>query len=486
MGTVFTVASAKGGVGKTTTTASLGTTLAAAGHDVVAVDGDIGMANLATVLGLDPDGPTLHAVLSGDADVEDAIYEGPDGLAVVPGSTDIDDFRKANATALGDVVARLREYDYVLLDTGAGLSHDNALPLGLADEVVLVSSPEPPALIDTDKTRQLADRLDAHVRGLVLTRITENVTFEVPDQVNLDVPVLARIPHDAAVVEAFAARKPLCTHAPESAAALAYRELAEELTGESIAVQTPSAPATDPQADAPDSTADERTDSDAAGEPDETADGSELDGGGETGDGETGDDEAAADGETAGDDSEAAPDTAEVAATAGDGSTEAPDADGSRSVDTGVANTLERVESTVGEGDDATADSGGNETDANPEESETDADSVESEASANPEESETDADSVESETDANPEESETDADSVESEASGSDSEPLVEEAEPGGGDVDGGQSAASASVESDERSSDGDEAAGGDGEDATDDEDEDGKRGGFFRRLLGG
>lgn len=265
MGTVFTVASAKGGVGKTATTATLGTTLAMAGHDVVVVDGDIGMANLATVLGVDPDGETLHSVLSGDAAVEDAIYEGPEGLSVVPGSTAIEDFREAEATSLRAVLDDLSEFDYVLVDTGAGMSHDSALPLGLADEVVLVSSPEPPALIDTAKTKELAERLDADVAGIVLTRVTENIPFEVPTEVDLDVPVLARVPYDEAVVASFAARRPLCTAAPGSDAAAAYRGLAERLTGE--AIPDPTAPADSSGDDAGD-----EADADASGGTEPVAD----------------------------------------------------------------------------------------------------------------------------------------------------------------------------------------------------------------------
>ncbi|TKX78428.1 cobyrinic acid ac-diamide synthase, partial [Halorubrum sp. SD626R] len=86
MATVYAVASAKGGVGKTTTTAAIATILADAGADVVAVDADIGMANLAGAVGVEPGETTLHDVLSGRADPLDAVREGPAGLRVVPGA----------------------------------------------------------------------------------------------------------------------------------------------------------------------------------------------------------------------------------------------------------------------------------------------------------------------------------------------------------------------------------------------------------------
>ncbi|MGM0592806.1 MAG: AAA family ATPase, partial [Halobacteriota archaeon] len=151
MGRVYAVASAKGGVGKTTTVAALGTTLAAAGFDVVAVDADLGMANLADALGIDPDGPTIHDVLSDEAAVAAAIYDGPAGLAVLPGSIDLDDFRDVDPAGLGDVLDSLSSYDFVLVDTGAGLSHDTVLPLALSDEVILASTSLSTALGDTEK-----------------------------------------------------------------------------------------------------------------------------------------------------------------------------------------------------------------------------------------------------------------------------------------------------------------------------------------------
>jgi septum site-determining protein MinD len=455
MGTVFTIASAKGGVGKTTTTAALGTTLAAAGNDVVVVDGDIGMANLATVLGFDPDGPTLHAVLSGDAAVEMATYEGPEGLAVVPGSTDIDDFREADATDLGHVVEELRTaYDYVLLDTGAGLSHDNALPLGLADEVVLVSSPEPPALIDTDKTRQLADRLDANVRGLVLTRVTENVTFEIPEQVNLDIPVLARVPYDEAVVTSFAARRPLCTHAPDSDAAAAYRDLAEELTGEQIPVPAAVSDGDDVDAESdlgslPDDfedmaeefdeiAADVAGDESAAADPDpasgvaaaDSSDDSGFDADGDAG----GEPDDGADPASPGDavehgDVDAG--TADHDDPVGSGDVTASDApeESPGSIDTGVATALERAESTV----DREADAGAAVEDDDP------AVLVE-EAEENPPSTDDDSPAEEYPT------------------------VLVEDADGVGASGDDAQS----------------------GESRDDADEDDRERGGFFRRLLGG
>ena len=234
MATVYAVASSKGGVGKTTTTVNLGTTLASAGLSVAVVDGDLGMANLGDALGVDPDGATLHDVLAGDAAVEDAVYEGPEGLAVVPGDTSIDGFRAAEPENLSDVLGGLDDCDYVLVDTGAGLSHDTVLPLGLADEVVLVSTTERDSLTDTDKTRQVVERLGGTTRGVVLTCVDPDDpnAEEVAERLATD--VIDAVPVDPVVRESMRRAEPLSGYAPDSPAASAYRALATELTGESI------------------------------------------------------------------------------------------------------------------------------------------------------------------------------------------------------------------------------------------------------------
>ncbi|MFC7323743.1 P-loop NTPase [Halorubrum rutilum] len=241
MATVYAVASAKGGVGKTTTTAATATVLAGAGADVVAIDADIGMANLAGALGVTPGETTLHNVLAGQAEPLDAVHEGPEGLRVVPGATDLDAYASADPAGLADVVAAFDDADYVFVDAGAGLSHDSSLPLAVADETLLVSTAERSALGDTEKTRQLAERLGGAVAGAAITRVDPDADPDGtgaggPDDVAdvLDATVLGRIPEDDAVVRAAAANRPLPTFAPDAPATRAYRDLARALTGAAV------------------------------------------------------------------------------------------------------------------------------------------------------------------------------------------------------------------------------------------------------------
>lgn len=223
-GYVCTVAGGKGGVGKTTTAVNVGSALQEGGYDVVVVDADLGMANLGAMLDVDHD-RTLHEILAGDSAVSEALTDAPSGLTIIPGEQSLDAFADADPAKLGQVIKTLRNaYDVVLIDTGAGLSHEVAVPLGLADGIILVTTPDDVAVGDTVKTAQLADRIDGEVIGAVLNRVTRHTEVaDIADELGLR--MLAVIPDDQkATIE-----EPLVVNTPESPAAEAFRRLTDNL-----------------------------------------------------------------------------------------------------------------------------------------------------------------------------------------------------------------------------------------------------------------
>ena len=231
--TVYAIASGKGGVGKTTTAVNLGAMLADRGHRVVVVDTDLGMANLAGFLDFEIDEPTLHEVLADEADPEEGIYEAPGDIDVLPSGTDIEAFAKSNPANLRGVVADLREtYDYVLLDTGAGVSYDTLVPLALADAVLLVATPDVASVRDTAKTGELADRVSTEVAGAVLTQRSSDILNADDVEETLGTDVLAVVPDDEAVPMGVDAGRPLAVFAPNAPAGVAYRKLAAVVVGD--------------------------------------------------------------------------------------------------------------------------------------------------------------------------------------------------------------------------------------------------------------
>ncbi|WP_336036052.1 MinD/ParA family protein [Halobacterium yunchengense] len=233
-GRVFAVASGKGGVGKTTTAVNLAAATAEADRSVVLVDYDLGMANVGAVLDIEAADATLHDVLAGDADPLDAVAAAPGGFDAMVGGTDIEDFGRADPSKLRDVVDVLRgEYDVTIVDTGGGLSHDTTVPLGLADDVLLVSTPQVAAVENTAKTRDLAARVGGDVTGVILTRVGSRDGEGADAADDLGASLLGTVPEDGAVADSEDAREPLVAFAPESPAAQSYRELGYELLGES-------------------------------------------------------------------------------------------------------------------------------------------------------------------------------------------------------------------------------------------------------------
>ncbi len=257
-GQVIAIASGKGGVGKTTSTVNLGVALRQRDKTVALVDADLGMANLATLLGFDPE-TTIHDVLAGQAALTDALLEETDGFAVLPGGQSLMDFAAADPDELTAIIDTLAaQYEYVLIDTGAGLSYEDVSPLSLADQIILVTTPDPTAIGDTAKTLEIAKMVDADVRGLIITH-TDDTTNPTAIADRIGVELLGTVPRDQTVTESTVSGTPLQAYAPESAPAEAYQLLAGTLTNSDGAESPPAdAPTEDAATTANDASSSEK------------------------------------------------------------------------------------------------------------------------------------------------------------------------------------------------------------------------------------
>ncbi len=235
MARVYTIASGKGGTGKTTVTLNIGTSLAMLNKKTLVLDADIGMANLGLLLGLERSKITLHEVLSGNANINEAVYEGPHGLKVVPSGLSLKGFQKSKPDRLKEVMTTLIDgMDYVLIDAPAGISKDGVIPLAVADKVILVVNPEIASMADALKTKALTEMLGRTIEGAVLNRAELEKTELSRNKVSelLGVKILEIIPEDASVRRAAAFKEPVVIRAPASPASVAFKKLAAQLAGE--------------------------------------------------------------------------------------------------------------------------------------------------------------------------------------------------------------------------------------------------------------
>lgn len=148
---VLAVTSGKGGVGKTNVAVNLAARLATMGRRILLMDADLGMANADVLCNLNVR-TTLAHVLTGRRTLSDVMIDGPGGFTLIPGVSglaaiaDLSEFERARML---DLLTQLEdEYDLVIIDTGAGISPNVLNFVEAADEVLVVTTPEPTAITD--------------------------------------------------------------------------------------------------------------------------------------------------------------------------------------------------------------------------------------------------------------------------------------------------------------------------------------------------
>jgi septum site-determining protein MinD len=211
---ILAVAGGKGGVGASTLSFEL-----AAALDAVAVDADLGMADLPA-----GEGPDLHDVLAGRADPVEAVCEGV--VRLLPCGRTLAGARAADVGELADVLrAVAAEFGDVVVDCPSGMRADVGVPLAVADACVLVASPRGYALADAVRVRELARELDAGLAAVALNRAVDDPPAD-PVGRALGAPVTV-VPADPRLGDSLDAGTPTVDAAPASAPATAVAALAD-------------------------------------------------------------------------------------------------------------------------------------------------------------------------------------------------------------------------------------------------------------------
>ncbi|MGI6144221.1 MAG: MinD/ParA family protein [Clostridia bacterium] len=148
---VITISSGKGGVGKSNLSLNLALALTDFKQKVILLDADMGLANIDVILGLTPLYNLAH-VMVGEKNITDIITEGPHGLKIIPGGSGMQELANLKEWELENFLTKLSKIegitDYLLIDTGAGLSK-TVLSFALAaDELIVVTTSEPTAITD--------------------------------------------------------------------------------------------------------------------------------------------------------------------------------------------------------------------------------------------------------------------------------------------------------------------------------------------------
>lgn len=231
---IITITSGKGGVGKTTTAINLGSAINQFGKEVIIVDANLTTPNIGLHLGAPIVPVSLNHVLLGKAKVSDAVYEHKSGTKIIPSSLSVRELSDIQPERLRDVAKRLKKIsDFVILDSAAGLGDEAVAAFDAADEIIIVTNPEIPAVTDALKASKLAEQLGKEVKGVIVTRVrgdkTEMPILNIRDM--LELPILGVIPEDRNVPKSVLMKNALVYTHPKSRASRAYRKLAAKLIG---------------------------------------------------------------------------------------------------------------------------------------------------------------------------------------------------------------------------------------------------------------
>jgi flagellar biosynthesis protein FlhG len=245
---ISAVTSGKGGVGKTFVSANLAAALAARGERVLVLDADLGLANLDVVLNLAPK-VTLHDVFTGKHTLDEALIEVSGGFTVLLAGSGMVEYSRLTPEVRDKLIETLNavapRFDRVLLDTGAGISDVVLYTVSLADEVIVVVTPEPTSMTDayatikilasTQQRRTIRIIVNQRVPGTDARSVTAQLQQVIDRYVSpgLDAPLtlelIGDVPSDGSVRDSVRKRRLLGECFPGSAAAQAVTAIAVKM-----------------------------------------------------------------------------------------------------------------------------------------------------------------------------------------------------------------------------------------------------------------
>ncbi|RKD24685.1 cobyrinic acid a,c-diamide synthase [Ammoniphilus oxalaticus] len=237
---VLAVTSGKGGVGKSNFTINFGLSLVELGQKVVIIDLDLGMANINILLGLTPR-YSMMDLIDRDLTIWEIMEQGPRGIEFISGGSGFHDVLRLDEQKLNTLLAEMEKLhgyaDVILLDLGAGISGESLRFILAADEVILISTPEPTAITDAYSllkiahghhaavvTKLIVNRVQSYREGEQVAKKIEMVANQF---LNYQLETLGYIEEDRHVLQAVKKQRPFCLEYPNSKVSKGLREMAK-------------------------------------------------------------------------------------------------------------------------------------------------------------------------------------------------------------------------------------------------------------------
>lgn len=240
---IITVASGKGGVGKTNIATNLALSYAAMGKSVILMDADLGLANVNVVLGLIPK-YNLYHVIRKQKKMSEILMETDYGIRIVAGASGFAKIANLDDEERQVFIEELHELsnaDVVIIDAGAGVSNNVISFVGAADEAIIVTTPEPTAITDAYGIIKIiateVDNLNLGIKLIVNRvksvtegkKVAERVINIAGQFLNLKIDYLGYVYEDQAVQSAILKQKPFLVMDPKSKASICIQQISSRL-----------------------------------------------------------------------------------------------------------------------------------------------------------------------------------------------------------------------------------------------------------------
>jgi len=242
MGEVIVITSGKGGVGKTTSTANIGTGLALSGKKVALLDTDIGLRNLDVVMGLENRIVyDLVDVVEGNCKLKQALIKDKryEGLFLLPAAQTKDKNAVKPAQMKKLCQDLKKEFDYILIDCPAGIEQGFKNAIAGADKAIVVTTPEVSAIRDADRIIGLLEANELNEPKLLINRLREDMVRK-GEMVNaedvleiLAIDLIGVVPDDQSIIVSTNKGEPAVTD-NKSTAGQAYRDIVKRIMGEDV------------------------------------------------------------------------------------------------------------------------------------------------------------------------------------------------------------------------------------------------------------
>ena len=239
---IITITSGKGGVGKSNFVVNMGITLHKKGKKVLIFDADIGMGNDDVLMGVLPS-YNVFDLLEGK-DINEVVVEGPYGINLLPGGSGInyiENLEEEERLAFIEKLTSLDKYDYIFIDTGAGINKNVLAFIACSEETIVITTPEPTSLTDAYSLIKATD----HFKLTNTANVIVNRAFSIKDGeetynklkravekfLTIKVNYLGSISEDRKLVEGVRAQVPFTILHPKCDASKSIERISNKLIG---------------------------------------------------------------------------------------------------------------------------------------------------------------------------------------------------------------------------------------------------------------